>query len=110
MRMRSPRGIGPGLSATSIKWTMRQHTAITLQCSPQGRALVLGIIELLANMDFGEDEQAEKLKELIPKELSLTGETLEQTILDILWRFREPESQSLSPPLVRPYNIIRRLF
>ena len=55
VRTQSPRGIGPGLSA------MRQHTAITLQCSPRGRALALGIIELLANMDFGEDEQAEKL-------------------------------------------------
>ena len=38
-------------------------------------------------MDFGEDEQAKKLKELILKELSLTDETLEQIILDIIWRF-----------------------
>ena len=65
-------------------------------------------LRVLENPDIDEDDQAEKLKELVQKELSLTGDSLEKTVLDILWRFREPTASSLSSPPVRHYNIIRR--
>ena len=64
-------------------------------------------LRVLEDPDTDEDDQAEKLKELVQKELSLTGDPLEKTVLDILWRFREPTSSSLSSPPVRHYNIIR---
>ena len=66
-------------------------------------------LPLLQDPDADEDEQTEKLKEFVQKELSLTGVPLEKTVLSILWRFREPESaSSLSSPPIRNSNIIRR--
>ena len=65
-------------------------------------------LQILEDPNIDEDDQAEKLTELVQRELSLTGDPLEKTVLDILWRFREPTSSSVSSPPVRHYNIIRR--
>ena len=46
-----------------------------------------------------EDEKTDKLEELLGKETSLKGRTLQDTILEILWRYRDTKNPpAASPP------------
>jgi len=54
-----------------------------------------------------EEDKTDKLTELLQKELSLTGQPLEDKVLSILWRFSESKTPALSSPPVR-HAIIRR--
>jgi len=74
-------------------------------CSDAVYELCLPILEDPA---IDEEEQTEKLAELVKKELSLSGQALDDTVLNILWRARGAKSgSSASSPPIR-HNILRR--
>lgn len=53
------------------------------------------------------DERTDKLEQLVQTELSLSGQALEDTVLNILWRFRDAATSSIRSPIVR-HTIIRK--
>ena len=54
-----------------------------------------------------EEEKTEKVEQIVRTELSLDGPPLEDSVLSILWRFREAKAPAKSSPAVR-HAIIRR--
>ncbi|KAG5913191.1 hypothetical protein E4U42_001386 [Claviceps africana] len=64
-------------------------------------------LPILQNTSLEDEDKTDKLEDLLKKETSLTGITLENAILDAMWRFREGGSSSASPPPIRP-SILRR--
>ncbi|KAF2001156.1 hypothetical protein P154DRAFT_521885 [Amniculicola lignicola CBS 123094] len=54
-----------------------------------------------------DDDRTDKLEELLRTTTGLTGKSLENIVLDCLWRFREAGSSSSSPPPSR-HTVIRR--
>jgi hypothetical protein len=54
-----------------------------------------------------EEDRTDKLEELLRKETGLTGKSLENIVLDCLWRFRDTGNSSTSPPPSR-HTVIRR--
>lgn len=59
-------------------------------------------LPILKDSAIEDEDKTEKLEDLIQKESSLVGKPLEDTVLNILWQFRD----SKSPPI--RHNIIRR--
>ncbi|KAG5924368.1 hypothetical protein E4U53_003434 [Claviceps sorghi] len=64
-------------------------------------------LPILQNTSLEDEDKTDKLEDLLKKETSLTGITLENAILDAMWRFREGGGSSASPPPIRP-SILRR--
>lgn len=64
-------------------------------------------LPILEDAAIEDEDRTEKLEELVQKETSLAGQPLEDTILTILWRFRESTAPSKTSPPVR-HTIIRR--
>lgn len=64
-------------------------------------------LPILKDTTIEDEDKTDKLEELLKKEKSLTGATLENTILDILWRHRESSTNTSSPPLIR-HTVLRR--
>ncbi|KAF2270602.1 hypothetical protein CC78DRAFT_451439 [Lojkania enalia] len=64
-------------------------------------------LPVLQNESLEEDDKTDKLEELLRKETGLSGKSLENIVLDCLWRFREAGSSSSSPPPSR-HTVIRR--
>ena len=63
-------------------------------------------VPILEDSATDEEERTEKIEELVKKELALSGKALEDTVINILWRFKASKSPTLSSPPVR-HNIIR---
>lgn len=64
-------------------------------------------VPILQDSSIEDEDKTDKLEELLRKETPLTGQSLENAILDILWRHREGGDGSVtSPPMRHP--IIRR--
>lgn len=64
-------------------------------------------LPVLEDDAIDEEDKAEKLKEHVQKELSLSGQPLENMVLSILWRFGEAKNPALASPPVR-HAIFRR--
>ena len=64
-------------------------------------------LPLLHDETLDDDDKTEKLEELLRDKTTLTGKSLENAVLDCLWRFREAGSTSNSPPPSR-HTVIRR--
>lgn len=55
-------------------------------------------LPVLQDDTLDEEEQTDRLEELLRKQTGLTGKSLENIVLDCLWRFRDAGSSSSSPP------------
>ena len=55
-----------------------------------------------------EEDQAERISDLIASKTDFEGSTLENEVLDVLWRHRTKTSPSSSPPVRHGHTIIRR--
>lgn len=62
---------------------------------------------ILQNADLDDEEQTEQLEDLLRSKTSLSGSSLENAILDILWRQRNQSKPDASPPPSR-HTVIRR--
>ncbi|EGC41386.1 CCCH zinc finger and SMR domain-containing protein [Histoplasma capsulatum var. duboisii H88] len=63
-------------------------------------------LPILEDGSTGEEEKAEKLELLLREKVSLLGSSLENAILDVLWRHRSSTKPDSSPPL--RHTVIRR--
>lgn len=64
-------------------------------------------LPILHDGTIEDEDKTDKLEELLKKETTLTGTSLENAILDILWRYREGSGSSTSPPPLR-HTVLRR--
>ncbi|KAI9843412.1 MAG: hypothetical protein M1837_006438 [Sclerophora amabilis] len=64
-------------------------------------------LPVLQDSSLLEEDRTDKLEALLQKETSMTGATLENAILDALWRFREAGAPSASPTPAR-HTVLRR--
>lgn len=64
-------------------------------------------LPVLQDNQIDDDEKTETLEELLRKETKLSQKQLENTILDVLWRFRSSKEKDSSPPPSR-HTIIRK--
>ncbi|KAF2459853.1 hypothetical protein BDY21DRAFT_281549 [Lineolata rhizophorae] len=64
-------------------------------------------LPVLNDDSLDEDEKTEKLEELLRKETGLTGKSLENAVLDALWRSHDSGTSATSPPPSR-HTVIRR--
>lgn len=55
-----------------------------------------------------EEDQAETISGLIASKTSLEGKALDNEVLDVLWRYREKNSPTSSPPVRTHHTIVRR--
>ena len=64
-------------------------------------------LPILQDATLEDEEKTDKLEELLKKETTLVGNSLENAILDALWRYREGSSNAASPPPMR-HTVLRR--
>lgn len=64
-------------------------------------------LEILQDQTLDDEEQAEKVEDYLRANSSLTGQSLENSVLDILWRHRNRTLPDSSPPPPR-HTVIRR--
>jgi hypothetical protein len=64
-------------------------------------------LPILQDATLEDEDKTDKLEELLKKETTLTGTSLENAILDILWRFKDGHDTPASPPPLR-HPVIRR--
>lgn len=64
-------------------------------------------LPILQDSTIEEEDKTDKLEELLKKETTLHGQSLENAVLDVLWRYREGGGTATSPPPIRQ-TILRR--
>jgi hypothetical protein len=64
-------------------------------------------LPILQDTTLEDEDKTDKLEELLKKETTLIGSSLENAILDILWRYREGTTGASSPPPLR-HTVLRR--
>ena len=64
-------------------------------------------LPILQDATLEDEEKTDKLEELLKKETTLAANSLENAILDALWRFRETSLNAPSPPPLR-HTVFRR--
>ncbi|KAM0297371.1 hypothetical protein ACHAPM_009497 [Fusarium culmorum] len=64
-------------------------------------------LPVLQDATLEDEDKTDRLEELFRKETNLTGTSLDNAILDALWRYRDSGGSSASPPPIRP-AILRR--
>ncbi|PKY07462.1 hypothetical protein P168DRAFT_295281 [Aspergillus campestris IBT 28561] len=64
-------------------------------------------LRILQDGSLDEEEQAEKIEDFLREKTTLSGASLENAVLDVLWRHRSRTVPDSSPPPPRP-TIIRR--
>lgn len=64
-------------------------------------------LPILQDAALEDEDKTDKLEELLKKETNLTGSSLDNVVLDALWRFRDGAAVSASPPPIR-HSILRR--
>ena len=65
-------------------------------------------LPILGDSTLNEEEKTEKVEELVRKQTSLTDRPLEDTVLNLLWRFRDSASPSASSSPGAHHRVIRR--
>ncbi|KAF7592203.1 hypothetical protein BBP40_000544 [Aspergillus hancockii] len=64
-------------------------------------------LQILENQTLDEEEQVEKVEDFLRDKTSLSGASLENAVLDVLWRHRKRTLPESSPPPPR-HTVIRR--
>ena len=64
-------------------------------------------IPILKDPSLEEEDKTDQLEDLLKGETALAGSSLENAVLDVLWRFRESAAPSPSPPPAR-HIVLRR--
>lgn len=64
-------------------------------------------LPILEDSALDGEERTERLEQLLAKEHSLTGQALEDAVLNVLWRFRDASDPSTASPPAR-HTIIRK--
>ncbi|KAH8675640.1 hypothetical protein BX600DRAFT_377483 [Xylariales sp. PMI_506] len=64
-------------------------------------------LPILQDIKLEEEDKTDKLEELLRQETTLTGTSLDNAVLDVLWRYREGGGYAASPPPIRQ-TILRR--
>lgn len=64
-------------------------------------------LPILQDLSLEDEDKTDKLEELLKEKTSLTGQSLDNAILDALWRFRDGGGTAASPPSIRQ-TILRR--
>jgi hypothetical protein len=64
-------------------------------------------LPILQDTTIEDEEKTDKLEELLKKETTLGGISLENAVLDVLWRYREGSQNATSPPPMR-HTVLRR--
>ena len=64
-------------------------------------------LPILQDPDLDDEEKTDKLQELLKDKTALTGSSLENAVLDALWRFKDGGPNTTSPPPIRQ-TIFRR--
>ena len=64
-------------------------------------------LPILEDTALDEEEKTEQIEGLVKAELSLSGQALEDTVLNVLWRHRSIQKPSTSTPPLR-YTILRQ--
>lgn len=64
-------------------------------------------LPLLTDAALDDEERTDRLEELLKKETTLMGASLENAVLDVLWRYREQTTNPTSPPPLR-HTVLRR--
>lgn len=64
-------------------------------------------LPVLQDATLEDEDKTDRLEELLRKETTLVGSSLENTILDVMWRYRDGPLGATSPPPMR-HSIIRR--
>jgi hypothetical protein len=64
-------------------------------------------LPILEDPTIEDEDKTDRLVELLKKETTLTGPSLDNAILDILWRYREGSATATSPPPIR-HTVFRR--
>jgi hypothetical protein len=64
-------------------------------------------LPILEDTSLEDEDKTDKLEEFLKKETTLAGNSLENAILDILWRYREGPNAATSPPPMR-HTVLRR--
>ncbi len=64
-------------------------------------------LPILQDGSLEEEDKTEKVEELLRKQTALVGPTLEDAILNVLWRYRDSMAPATSSPPVR-HTVIRR--
>lgn len=64
-------------------------------------------LPVLEDSTLEDEDKTDKLEELLKKETALTGQSLENAVLDVLWRYKEGGGNTASPPAIRQ-TILRR--
>lgn len=64
-------------------------------------------LPILQDATLEDEDKTDRLEEVLKTKTSLTGQGLENAILDALWRFREGGGTATSPPSIRQ-TILRR--
>ncbi|KAI0401795.1 hypothetical protein F4802DRAFT_609103 [Xylaria palmicola] len=64
-------------------------------------------LPILQDPNIEEEDKTDRLEELLKKETNLAGSSLENAILDVLWRHRDAGAGATSPPPIRQ-TILRR--
>ena len=64
-------------------------------------------LPILQDAALEDEEKTDKLEELIKRETTLAGSSLENAVLDVLWRYRGGTSSATSPPPMR-HTVLRR--
>lgn len=64
-------------------------------------------LPVLQDASLEDEEKTDKLEELLKEKTTLTGQALDNAILDALWRYREGGHNATSPPPIRS-TILRR--
>src|SRR4051794_38783880 len=64
-------------------------------------------LPILQDTTIDDEDKTDRLEELIKKETTLVGASLENAVLDVLWRYRDASSNATSPPPLR-HTVLRR--
>ncbi|KAI0136525.1 smr domain-containing protein [Xylariales sp. AK1849] len=64
-------------------------------------------LPILQDSSLEEEDKTDRLEELLRKETTLNGTSLDNAVLDVLWRYREGGGGATSPPPIRQ-TILRR--
>lgn len=64
-------------------------------------------LPVLQDPDLDDEDKTDQLQDLLKEKTSLTGSSLDNAVLDALWRFKEGGPNTTSPPPIRQ-TILRR--